>query len=203
VIKNTLQADSETLDWTDTNSFLLSYGHFINFFKTSESLTESDFIIGAHFTYGWMPTILDFKPKELKNCVTILNRVKNKQDITDDELETLIKAVNGSLVGVSKLLHFIDPQKYAIWDSNVIEYLKSNQGGRWGVKNVNAYRCYLDILKSFSADEKAMKIVRDNIGGNFIGSVSDFRIIEMIMFLKGRKIKQESKRKKAKRKEST
>lgn len=203
VIKETLKKDSEALDWTDTNSFILSYGHFINFFNKPESITESDFIIGAHFTYGWMPTILDFRPKELKECVAILNKVKNKQDITDKDFNKLINAINGSLVGVSKLLHFIDPQKYAIWDSNVIEYLKLNEGGKWGVKDIEAYKSYLGILEDVSRDDGTMKIIRKNIGSNFIGTVSDLRIIEMVMFLKGRKIQQELKRKKAKKKKPT
>jgi hypothetical protein len=58
MIETVLLEDAAELDWSDTASFLLSYGHFISFFQKHKPLTLSDFVIAAHFTYGWMPTIL-------------------------------------------------------------------------------------------------------------------------------------------------
>lgn len=33
------------------------------------------------------------------------------------------KIVNNSMVGASKLMHFLNPDKYPMWDSNICEYL--------------------------------------------------------------------------------
>ena len=34
-------------------------------------------IIGINFTYGWMPTILDFRSKNFEEALEILNKAKN------------------------------------------------------------------------------------------------------------------------------
>lgn len=45
-----------TVENFDTQYFQ-SYFEFLKFFKEKNEITDSDFIISAHFTYGWMPTI--------------------------------------------------------------------------------------------------------------------------------------------------
>lgn len=191
MIERRLIKDSKSLDWTDSASFILSYRHLTEFFDKPYPLTESDFVIGSHYAYGWMPTVLDFKPTKLGRCVEILNRVKDKQDISDGEIRMLTEAVNGSLVGTSKLLHFIDPSTYAIWDSNVRKYLKRSIRGSWGIESIKAYRKYLERLKGLSANQELMKTLRENLGDRLDATVSDLRLLEMIMFLKGRKLRKE------------
>ncbi|SEL70117.1 hypothetical protein SAMN05216500_104243 [Acinetobacter sp. DSM 11652] len=41
----------------DQENYLLAYSYFLNFFKSSETLTLDDIVIGISFTYSWMPTI--------------------------------------------------------------------------------------------------------------------------------------------------
>jgi len=193
MIEMALLEDSKALDWSGTESFMLSYGHFVRFFQERTSLTLSDFVIGAHFTYGWMPTILDFRPIDLQTCLTILNKVHSHQTILDSEVLTLTSVVNGSLVGVSKLLHFIDPNRYAIWDSNVCEYLNSRTGGKWKVGELESYLNYQKLLRSLQG-YSVMNELRNTVGHRFDGEVSDLRILEIVMFLTGRKLQVEKKR---------
>jgi hypothetical protein len=194
LIERRLIKDSKSLDWTDSASFILSHRHLTEFFDKPYPLTESDCVIGLHYAYGWMPTILDFKPRKLGRCLEILNRAKARQDISDGEISMLTEAVNGSLVGTSKLLNFIDPSTYAIWDSNVCEYLKKSLRGSWGTKNIKAYRNYLKLLKGLSANQELMKTLRENLGDRLDATVSDLRLLEMIMFLKGRKLRKEKRK---------
>lgn len=201
MIETALIKDAAEMDWTDTASFLLSYGHFISFFQKSDPLSAADFVIAAHFTYGWMPTILDFRPNKLEKCVAILNKVRNHQEITDEEIQALIGVVNGSLVGVSKLLHFIDPHKYAIWDSNVCEYLNNRTENRWKIADIESYRNYLILLAELS--NKAVLGELRNLIAHRLGDVSDLRLLEMVMFLMGRKMQAEKKQEKKKRRQNT
>lgn len=194
MIERRLIKDSKSLDWTDSASFILSYRHLTEFFNKPDPLTELDFIIGSHYAYGWMPTILDFRPTKLGKCVEILNRVKDKKGISDDEIRMLTEAVNGSLVGTSKLLHFIDPSLYPIWDSNVCEYLKKSLRGGWRIKSIKAYRKYVELLKGLSANQELMDKLRDNLGDRLDVTVSDMRLLELIMFLKGRKLRKEKRK---------
>lgn len=105
------------------NKKLLSYDskpyfHFLKFFEDLSRIEEHHFYIAASFVYSWMPTML--KTVSSNECVlNILNRVKNGGDVDEYDLKVLIESINNSLVGVSKLLHFIAPDRYAIWDSRV------------------------------------------------------------------------------------
>ena len=193
MIERELLEDSKALDWSGTESFMLSYGHFVRFFQQRISLTLSDFVIGAHFTYGWMPTILDFRQIELQTCLSILNKVHSHQAILDSEILTLASVVNGSLVGVSKLLHFINPNQYAIWDSNVCEYLNSRTRSKWKVGELESYLNYQKLLLSLQG-HSVMTELRKTVGHRFDGEVSDLRILEIVMFLTGRKLQVEKKR---------
>lgn len=90
-----------------------SYQHFIEFFADRVELTEREIVIGCFFTYGWMPTILDLRG-DLRNTIELVNRVKiDGCRLTTEELMTIASNVNGSVVGTSKLLHFIRPDIHA------------------------------------------------------------------------------------------
>ena len=69
-----------------------------------------------------MPTILNYKSNEFDTAVEILNRAKNNPRISTDDILLLKQLINNSLVGVSKLLHYIN-SVYAIWDSRVCNFL--------------------------------------------------------------------------------
>jgi hypothetical protein len=73
-----------------------------------------------------MPTILNLRGN-LEEVVTIASRVKQSQQIADEELRTVAITINGSVVGASKFLHFISPEDHAIWDSRVYRYLHEKE----------------------------------------------------------------------------
>jgi len=194
MLETVLFEDAKKLDWSDTDSFMLSYDYFLDYFRQKDSLDLSDFVIGAHFTYGWMPTILDFKGKnnDWEWCVKSLNKVHNKQSITNRELQTLADVVNGSVVGVSKLLHFIDPNQYAIWDSNVCEYLNNRTVKRWKTTDIESYRNYIELLQTLT-NNSVTGAIRGIIGNRFKADASDLRILEVVMFLTGRRLQAEKR----------
>jgi hypothetical protein len=158
-----------------------SYFHFVDFFSKKESLNEQDLIIGANFTYGWMPTILNFKTENFAAALSALNDAKKPERITDDQLLTLKKLINNSLVGVSKLLHFVNPEVYAIWDSRVCKFL-TGKSHKQKVENIELYWSYLDLCMRVSShpefDEVHRKFER-KIGY----SISPLRTVEQIMFI--------------------
>lgn len=63
-------------DDLDKLSYDKSYIYFLKYFENKHILTEEDLIISANFTYGWMPTILNFKNTNYTECVDILNKSK-------------------------------------------------------------------------------------------------------------------------------
>lgn len=104
-------------------SMLLSYSHFVKYFNDLNTLNLHNLVIGINFVYGWMPTMFDFKNNDFEVAINLLNKVKNNNRLETQELSVLKSLFNNSIVGTSKLLHFINPSLYAIWDSRVSKYL--------------------------------------------------------------------------------
>jgi hypothetical protein len=118
-----------------------SYKQFVDFFKADAEISTHKFIIGAYFTYGWMPTMLNLED-DVSAAVKVANKAKNGEMITDREMEALACAVNGSFVGASKLLHFINPDLYSIWDSRVYRYLYDEPPYQYRLECISKHREY-------------------------------------------------------------
>ena len=112
-------------------SYLQSYPHLLSYLASCNSITETDYICAAHMVYGWMPTVLTLHfenpATNLKTVVALLNKAKNGDSLLpkkeEEMLSQLAKMTNNSVVGASKLLHFTNPDKYAIWDSKIYKFI--------------------------------------------------------------------------------
>jgi len=132
---------SETME-----SYIRSYPELVRFFLDLNTISIHEFIIGAHAVYGWMPTILTLNEPStgFQAVVDILNGVKYGQQLDSYSLLTLKSAINNSLVGTSKLLHFIRPDKYAIWDSRVYRFWSKSTPHHHRLQDPYAYISYLN-----------------------------------------------------------
>jgi hypothetical protein len=163
------------------HSYHKSYFHFINYFAGRNEITEQDLVIGSNFTYGWMPTILNFKSDDFDLAVAALNRAKATARISNADLMVLKGLINNSLVGVSKLLHFINPQVYAIWDSRVCNFL-TGKSHKQKVEKIELFWSYLDLCERVVQNPEFEQIHRSF--ANRLGyAISPMRIPEQIMFL--------------------
>lgn len=126
------------------NSYIVSYPYILAYFQSVNVFSERDFVCGAHIVYGWMPTVLDLNTENisfgLKRGADLLTRTKEIGRITDIDLEILVKLVNNSLVGSSKLLHFAAPNAFAIWDSKIYSFVFQEKAHNYRVNQVVKYR---------------------------------------------------------------
>jgi hypothetical protein len=131
------------------NSYLKTYPYFINYFKEIDNLEVKDVVIGISFTYSWMPKILTIHEGNLEEIKDILNQIKNSSvSIQESDLSKLKSMFNHSLVGTSKLLHFINPDKYAIWDSNIYKFFKNTKyANQDKLQSETIYLKYLELLE--------------------------------------------------------
>ena len=172
--------DSKRVKFRVDDTYLKSYHDFIVFFEDKPIIKENDFVIGAHLVYGWMPTIINFNTENIESNVKYLNKVKNGDLLSEFELESLKKAVNNSIVGVSKLLHFINPQNYAIWDSRIHRYVTGKKSS-YGVNNVCNFIKYQSIIRDLSKHASVNQL-QSNIEILLGYKVTKIRAIEMTMF---------------------
>ena len=163
-------------------NYLLSYPYFLNYFQNLESINLENLVIGISFTYSWMPTIL--KALNLKNTekvVFILNEVKKGKLIDEQQLTTLKTTFNNSLVGTSKLLHFINPKQYAIWDSRVFRFLNDVEPHKYRLEKPKAYIECLNLIEELK-NEKAFtaffELMKQKVGYD----ITEYRALELAFF---------------------
>ena len=122
-------ASSDDLADRRTRSYLLTYPTLLHLFE-DKRLTPQKLLIGAMATYAWMARTLVVNGTVNQSVTDAFNRVSISADPGAKDLQILKDTFNNSLVGVSKMLHFAAPTRYAIWDSKVAEVLYGN-GGQW------------------------------------------------------------------------
>jgi hypothetical protein len=174
--------DASKIKIDENASFIKSYREFVKYFSDIlGELNNHHIIIGSHFTYGWMPTIIELKNDNIDGLLKILNEVKKGKRLCSEELNQLRIGINNSLVGSSKLLHFINPNNYAIWDSRVYKYLTNLEPYDYRINNYEAYQNYLELCHKLTTNTQFEQI-NNNIDKQTGYKVSKFRAIEIIMY---------------------
>jgi len=183
-----LYREAIELTLSRNDSYIKSYPEFINYFKRIDSITEHNLVISSHFVYGWMPTIINLNIQDKKLVLDLLNKVKSNEILNQEQLEELKKVINNSTVGLSKLLHFINPKYYVIWDSRIYRYL-TDRKSQYGIGDASKYIQYIEDIKNIIShpNYKSMhNIVIEKLGYD----VEPTRVIELIMFQADRKKQQ-------------
>jgi hypothetical protein len=162
--------------------YLATYDLFLKYFKDNIAVTNlsvGDAKIGVVLVYTWMqPTPL--KPDCFKHfplAKEMLLREKAGR-LKVDDIQALKHFVGGSLIATSKFLHFLNPSRYAIWDTNVA---RAAYRYSWHQCNrADRYLQYLDDINELTLDDALRSRIRDAIG-----SVSELRVKEFALFQLG------------------
>ncbi|WP_370391080.1 hypothetical protein [uncultured Winogradskyella sp.] len=178
----TILRDAQELILSENDPYIETYPEFLKYFENINAgdINEHNLVIASHFVYGWMPTIIHLNLEQKDQVLSLLNTVKNGHFLTVNELEILKKSVNNSLVGLSKLLHFINPKDYAIWDSRIFRYLTEKKSS-YGIDKPQLYLEYLNGIKNISENKNYGKL-HDLISRNFKYDIYPTRAIEITMF---------------------
>lgn len=177
------------LDDKRTDSYLETYSYFVKYFKKLDKITYHDAVIGAHAVYGWMPTVLTLhdgdSEKKKTEIVELLNDVRASKALDGTHLEVLKAWMNNSIVGVSKLLHFINPEMYPIWDSNINGVLFDDW--RYDQTNdVQPYLKYQEVMVECAQDSEFNSLMIKDEMTEKSDTLSNLRQIEMKLFYFGK-----------------
>ena len=168
------------------NSYILSYPHILSYFSGRSPFDVSDFVRGAHLVYGWMPTALDLYTQPpnptLAQAASLLENARTQGVISDERLSALASVVNNSLVGTSKLLHFVRPDVFPIWDSNVYRFVFDKTPHNYRVNDITNYREFLRRVEVIRREQK-FRGFHASVIGKVGYEVSEPRAIELVMFL--------------------
>jgi hypothetical protein len=182
-----IKTDSEKFN-IDRKSDHTSYREFVAYFNSLKEINIHNMIIGINFVYGWMPTIFEFKKdddKTFNDALQLLNKVKNEIILNVEELELLKSLFNNSLVGTSKLLHFICPELYPIWDSRVYYYLTGNKAYAHSIGNCETYLQYQNLCREL-VKHPDYDDIHKQIEYHIKYGITRLRSIELIMYSAGK-----------------
>ena len=182
---NKLLQDEQKVKITN-KSLYYSYRFFLEYFSKLKKITESELVIGINFTYGWMPTMFEFKNFEnLDKVVEILNKAWKGADLSLDELELMKSCLNNSIVGSSKLLHFVKPELYPIWDSRVHNYLNEDLKKKAPLYSCQSYIDFLNFSRYISRED-GFTPIKSSIEKKVGYEMTAVRTVELIMYLNGK-----------------
>ncbi|GLZ88087.1 hypothetical protein Pres01_41380 [Metapseudomonas resinovorans] len=168
-----------------TQSYIRAYPHILASLRSRQVLDEQDFVCGAHMVYGWMPTILEIHASEsldVANGVALLNKASAEGCLSAGEIGQLAQLVNRSVVGASKLLHFVNPEAFAIWDSRIYRFIHRQEPHQYRVNNAAEYGKYLARLQQLRQDARFPDF-HVSVNRKMGYPVSALRALEVVMFI--------------------
>jgi hypothetical protein len=149
-------------------------------------------VIALHIVYGWMPRMPDFAlPEKLtvdqqkrKKVVEFLNKAKSGT-LGVNEIEYLkTNLINNSIIGTSKVLHLLAPEKYAIWDKHVATAWFRHKHSYSYYNSSEKYLAYIDTLKKWLTEKQISSQQFSSVRelSQHLGKVSQLRLLELVLF---------------------
>lgn len=148
-----------------------------------------DFKHLALLVYGWMPRVLRIDQAHLNRAVTACNTAQNAT--VDTDVSTVIRDIARclhSVVGASKLLHFINPDIFPIWDSKIQRFRNPENSNMQNIQLYLEYKedvhtiinnpLFPDFFHNFSA-AYTNRLAHSNIAPYEIGHM---RAVESAIF---------------------
>jgi hypothetical protein len=174
-------------------SYFTSYPHFKAFFLDFNLKENREELLyqGANMVYGWMPTILDTQKKkekysDLNNVLKSIKSLGDGDSFTDqkkEDLKIVAAFMNNSIVGASKLLHFIYPEKYPIWDSKICKIITGKSSHQQVQKITNYIKYYEAIHNLFIELPENLEKFKKEFKEKFDYKISTVRAAELLLFL--------------------
>ena len=164
--------DNKTL----MKSYIASYDYLCGFVQRARFAENPELVVvSLHMVYGWMPTVLDLlkhdkgadslSPDKLREIGQILDRAKKaesfKEIFTSGDFSKLKAFINNSVVGASKILHFCNPDVFAIFDSkicNVLYYPDSPTKRSHNKPTIKEYLTYLEEIHRLVENMKSSEL---------------------------------------------
>lgn len=168
------------------------YPHLIAAFRAMpDPLSATDAITGVHIAYGWMPTIarpapmLSVLQSDSSGLLRILNAARGASapGLEPDDALLLQAFANNSAVGASKLLHFLNPAVYPIWDSRVADRFLWKGVSRDTYEQVPRLLEYVNAVWQWADNAQVRATCAELRRLNpLLNGATDVRLIELVLF---------------------
>jgi hypothetical protein len=188
-----LSGSKSIIERISSDHYSKAYPILISFFDNiASNLSWDNLIVGLHTIYGWMPTIPKLKrimswdnAKKTRFLETLADVLKSKNP-TEQNWKILVEFTNNSAVGASKLLHFLSPEDFPIWDSRTAKaFFNKSNISYYQINNTRNLQSYSIKLREWKnsplVTTRCSEIRRQ---ADFLSKVSSLRIVELVLFHK-------------------
>jgi hypothetical protein len=161
-------------------TYFYTYPYLIEYFKSVNSISVASFVVGKAIAYSLMPTTMNLKKSSIDSILTPLNELKDRGIRLDTSVFSELKEiVNNSVPGSSKLLHFIRPDVYPIWDSRTDRFI---YGENTDTNSLERYQSYLSEFDRIS-NEAGFAQIQASLSSKLGYDITAARAFEMVMYL--------------------
>lgn len=135
-----------------SHTYLSTYPEILALLHGGE-IHSSQFKQLALMVYGWMPRILRLDSAHFQLALQTANSAlqATPESFENTPIQHIANCLH-SMVGASKLLHFISPNVFPIWDSK-IQAFRGLPNGNYDMSNINNYLEYVGNVHAIVADE--------------------------------------------------
>ena len=99
----------------------------------------------AVIAYGWMPRIVRLDPQHARAALTVVQQAQAASAASAAKLRiSPLADCLRSVVGASKVLHFVNPRVFPIWDSNIERFRQRIEPSAAYMSQVQNYQTYMN-----------------------------------------------------------
>jgi hypothetical protein len=167
-----------------------AYPALLAHFRNLKTLDWANVVVGVHVVYGWMPTIprlggiMAWDEEKKQNTVNILLTAQSGHMLSVIELNSIKALCNNSIIGASKLLHFLRPDVFPIWDSRVAKVFTRNRKiNNPQINKIPLWRLYVEQISGWALEPAVkQKCAELRQLAAFLQDSTDLRLVELVMF---------------------
>lgn len=159
--------------------YFRSYPALLKIAGNTELDRETRILQLACAAYGWMPTI----PKQvsLEFDIDEVMAMSSHDDALRFVADLSKPLINNSWVGTSKVLHFINPSHFPIWDSRIALHFHSKKAG---ANNQQRYLNYCDRVYIWNEEQPDYgSLIAKAIETQYHYTPTNIRCIELALFV--------------------
>lgn len=192
--------DKEVLCRVAGDAYCIAYSALVSACaRLPKPIQSSDAIVVLHLAYGWMPTIprldLAFRSLNTGEPYDVLRTLELARGVSPadpgyatqarDCMMAIRAFSNESLVGASKILHFLNPEIFPIWDSRTAKIFLGRRCRTAShlTSDLKLWKIYFDALHDWrqhnDVSQRCIQL-RELIPA--LSKVTDLRLIELVVF---------------------